>query len=77
MATTKYTIITNEWTDAQLYKPFRGRNVLVRLANGEERVLRWNGMYWITQKDVRWDETIYSRVVAWYMYEKYQKEVLS
>lgn len=77
MATSSYTIMTNEWTDAQLSKPIRGRNVLVHLANGDERVMKWNGMYWITPKDVRWDETVYERIVAWYMYEKYHKEVLS
>ena len=64
-------IYTDTWMDAELHKPFKRRNVLVRLSSGEERVMKWNGMYWITQKDVKWDETVYERVVAWYMYDRY------
>jgi len=66
-------ILTNTWMDAEIHKPFKRRQVLVRLANGEERIMKWNGMYWITPKDVRWDENVYERVVAWYMYEKFNE----
>lgn len=45
----KVTIMTNEWMDATVRKPWAMRNVIVRLSNGRYDVAYWNGIYWCTQ----------------------------
>ena len=40
-------VVTNEWMDAALCKPWRNRKCLVRLAHGNMLVAKWNGMYWV------------------------------
>lgn len=42
-------IVTNEWQDANLCKPWARRRVLVRLSDGSYDVAYWCGMYWCTQ----------------------------
>lgn len=40
-------VVTNQWYNATIYKPWRGREVLIELSNGERCTLIWNGIYWI------------------------------
>lgn len=45
----RFELLTNEWTDARLRKPWVKRLVLVRLNDGVVDIAYWNGMYWCTQ----------------------------
>lgn len=57
------TIITNQWTDARRKKPFKNRKVLARFSNGHEAVVKWNGMYWVGQYDMRL--TLTAEITHW------------
>ena len=41
------TVTTNEWIEIKEgVKPWKGREVLVRMSDGTKQTLVWNGMYW-------------------------------
>lgn len=74
-----FEIMTNEWYDVRRTPP-AGRFVLcvvekeLRSGNVEQEltVAAWNGFYWINQQHKRIEEkTVH--IVAWYMYEKYNR----
>ncbi|MBO5758420.1 MAG: hypothetical protein J6R31_00050 [Rikenellaceae bacterium] len=47
--------------------------MLCRFSDGWEEPLTWNGYYWNDQKGKRVVETVNHRVVAFYIYEKYNE----
>lgn len=62
------TLITNTWLDATVSKPWRNREVLVKFDDGNKKVARWNGYYWVDQHGMsRLDR--FSHVVKFYIYE--------
>lgn len=42
-----YELLTNEWLPADGNKPWKGREVLVKMSDGTKRILAWNGVYWV------------------------------
>lgn len=70
-----YTITTNDWTDAESKKPIVGRNCIVVCENGNQYLAIWNGFYWINAnsglRNMENGLTTKSKIIAWYMYEKY------
>lgn len=67
------TLLTNEWTDAKLRKPWRNRLVIVRLENGSLNVAKWNGAYWEGRNDMRLVCT--DEITHFYIFEKFKQEV--
>lgn len=63
------TITTNEWIDTTKQKPPKDRLVLVRNSEGDLLVAKWNGMYWVGQKGLRF--TFPAPFTHWYMFEKF------
>lgn len=63
-------IITNEWMDATICKPFRMRRVIVRFDDGDEALGMWNGAYWTNKNGSGRIDRVRS-VVMFYMYERY------
>ena len=69
-------LLTNEWLRADGNK-WIGRKVLCHFNDGWEEPLTWNGYNWKDQKGKRVVETAKHRVVAFYIYEKYnENEIL-
>lgn len=68
----KFELKTNEWLRADGNK-WIGRRVLCRFEDGWEEVLVWNGHYFSDQKGNRVKETVKHRVVAFYVYERYNE----
>lgn len=65
-------IITNEWMPEHGTK-YPKRPVLCRFADGWEEVCVWNGYYWQRQDGGRVEQTVKHRIVAFYVYEKYNE----
>lgn len=65
----KDSLLTGEWYDARMRKPWAGRLVLVRLEGGQYDVASWNGLHWCCQDgrpyrgEIRYFY-IYERLVA-------------
>lgn len=66
-----YTLQTNEWTDARLRKPWKGRDVLCRLDTGDMLVLRWNGVYWTDRNNIRQCFSPGRGVTHFYIFERF------
>ena len=68
-------VLTNEWYKAERVKPSCGREVLcfVMTDGGfEYMTLKWNGWYWIDgNSGYRTPKVKNSKVIAWYMFERY------
>lgn len=63
------TLYTNEWIDANLHKPWKDREVLLRFSDNIKLVGKWNGFYWTDQHGVRF---IREEIVThFYIYERY------
>lgn len=68
----KFELLTNEWLPAGGNK-WPKREALCRFSDGWKEVLVWNGYYWVDQNDTRVEETVEHRVVAFYIFEKYNE----
>ena len=66
------TVVTNEWMDAELNKPWKDRLVLCHLDNDTFVVAKWNGMYWVGQHGIRLSEEIHE-VTHFYIFEKFNE----
>lgn len=66
------TLLTNEWTDAKLKKPWCNRLVIVRLEDGSLNVAKWNGAYWEGRNDMRL--VCADEITHFYIFEKFNKE---
>ena len=66
-----FTLQTNEWTDARLRKPWKGRDVLCWLDTGDMLVLRWNGVYWTDRHNIRQCFSPGRGVTHFYIFERY------
>jgi len=62
----------NQWIDATWYKPPKRRKVLGRFEDEHEAVVRWNGMYWVGQYNMRLMKT--EKIVAFLIYENYRED---
>lgn len=69
------TIITNDWTRDDLKKPIIGRPCIVVCEKGGQYLAKWNGFYWVNVntglRTMANGLTPKHKVIAWYMYEKY------
>lgn len=65
-------IRTDEWYDVAECMPPRGREVIVRFADGHKEFLVWDGFHWNDRFGIR--QMYYGRCLrpaAWYMFEKH------
>lgn len=65
-------INTDEWTNAEWRKPWKGRLVLCRLDDDTFVVAKWNGMYWVGQHGMRLIEEVH-QVTHFYVFEKFNE----
>ena len=59
----------NTWINADNHKPPKQRKVLARFADDHQAVVKWNGMYWVGQHDMRLMKG--EKITAFLIYEIY------
>ena len=70
-------LTTNEWIEIKPgVKPWKGREVLVRMSDGTKRTLVFNGVYW-TDPQTHIRQQYHERGIHpthFYIYEKFNEE---
>lgn len=69
-------IITNTWISTTSAKPWRGRDVLCRLPDGNMLVLRWNGLYWTDRFNIRQLFPPDGNPTHFYIFEKFNQKTI-
>ena len=65
----KSSLLTNTWLDAEEYKPWNFRNVVLRFEDDTQEVGMWNGSYWAGQNGISQLDK-HKRVVEFYIHER-------
>lgn len=72
------TVTINDWTNAEFKKPIVGRPCIVVCQNGCQYLAVWKGFYWVNLNTglriMTNGLTPKHKIIAWYMYEKYNPD---